>query len=34
MNEPRFSQVGERRTGVPEDKAGFFTSSAPLAVVL
>lgn len=30
----RFSQVGERRTRVPEDKAGFFPSSAPVAVVL
>ena len=29
-----FSQVGERRTRVPEDKAGFSPSSAPVAVVL
>lgn len=33
-NEPRFSQVGEQRTRVPEDKVGFFPSSAPVAVVL
>lgn len=29
-----FSQVGERRTRVPEDKAGFSPSSAPVTVVL